>query len=448
MSDEKIVILGGGSPFVPSLTYVMLENKEVLEGSEVCLMDINPTRLPLLTKLGEELAKRADVKMKFSWTTDAKKALDGATFVMPSYRIGGEEHMRHDFEIPTKYGIAGDETAGPGGTFMAQCTIPATLEYCRLMEDLCPDAWAVSYVNPTNFVADAVRRETKTKFIGLCDCFAGFAMSYLPHLLDMPPYDRRYTDSPDLKARAIGVNHCTWLVDLIVNGKDGYGLLKKKVTEKAQKAQLGPVEKFALRLLEVYGYINICPSHCRMLWEHDKVLEERKAMLAREKDRLDSALGWSLQAWKFIEEMVAGARYEDHPDLYCFRLYHSRHVIGIIASIVANEGREWGGINFVNNGAITNLPNNAIVEGHCIVDKRGLTPITTGSLPKPFLGITQHILNWQELTVDAALSGDKNLLYQAVLASPYVHDMKAAKTIMEELLKAHAQYMPQFGHKK
>jgi 6-phospho-beta-glucosidase len=444
MGKEKIVILGGGSPFVPSLTYVMLENKEVFDGSEVCLMDINPARLPLLTKLGEKLSRQKKANMKFTWTTDAEEALEGATFVMPSYRIGGEEHMRHDFEIPTKHGIAGDETAGPGGTFMAQCTIPATLEYCKLMEDLCPDAWAVSYVNPTNFVADAVRRKTKTKFIALCDCFAGYAMSYLPHLLDMPPYERRYTDSPDIKAKAIGVNHCTWLVNLLVDGKDGYELLKRKVREQSKEAQLDPVEKFRLRLLEAYGYFSICPSHCQMLWEHDKVLEERKATLNREKGQLVSALGWTPKAWKFIEEMVAGVRYEDHPDLYCFRLHHSRHVIGIMVSIIANEGREWGGVNFVNNSAITNLPNDAMVEGHCIVDKRGLTPIVAGDLPKPFLGVTQHILNWQELTVDAALSGDKNLLYQALLASPYVHDMEATKEIMKELLKAHARYMPQF----
>ena len=115
MGEEKIVILGGGSPFVPSLIYAMLENREVLEGSEVCLMDIDPTRLPLLTKLGYEMSKRAKVKMKFTSTTDPKEALEGATFVMPSYRIGGEKHMRFDFEIPTKYGICGDETAGPGG---------------------------------------------------------------------------------------------------------------------------------------------------------------------------------------------------------------------------------------------------------------------------------------------------------------------------------------------
>jgi len=214
MSDEKITILGGGSPFVPSLIYATLENKEILDGSEICLMDIDRSHLPTLTKVGQELSKKNKANMKFTWTTDPKEALDGATFVLPGYRVGGLKHMKYDIEIPTKHGICGDETTGPGGTFMAQCTIPATLEYCRMMEDLCPDAWAISYVNPASIVADAVRRETDAKFISICDCYAGFSMSFLPRVLNMPPFERRYCVNEDIRARAIGVNHLTWLVDL------------------------------------------------------------------------------------------------------------------------------------------------------------------------------------------------------------------------------------------
>ena len=443
MSREKVVILGGGSPFVPSLIYAMLEKRDVLEGTEVCLMDIDASRLPLLTKLGYELSKRAKVKMEFTQTTDAEEALEGATFVMPSYRVGGEQHMRYDFVIPTKYGICGDETAGPGGTFMAQCTIPATLEYCRLIEDLCPDAWVISYVNPTNFVADAVRRETETKFIALCDGFAWFAMSYVPYLLDMPPFDRRYCVNEDIRPRAIGFNHCTWLVDLLVNGEDGYPLLRQKMKKKIEKFRPTGELDFSMRLFETYGYLNVVPDHCRMYWEHDELLEERKALLKDERKRA-SILGWTETAWEFVKEMAAGAAYDPKRPEYCFHLHHSRHVVGIMVSIIENEGREWGGINFPNSGAITNLPQDAIVEGSCMVDRKGLTPIVVGDLPKPFLGLTLHLLNWQELTVDAALTGDKDLLYQAVLACPYVHDMKAAKKIMDELLVAHADYMPQF----
>jgi 6-phospho-beta-glucosidase len=142
--------------------------------------------------------------------------------------------------------------------------------------------------------------------------------------------------------------------------------------------------------------------------------------------------------------MAEGARYNPNRPEYCFHLHHSRQAIGIMVSIIANEGREWGGVNYTNNGAITNLPQDAIVEGPCIIDKRGITPVAMGNLPKPFLGITHHILNWEQLTVDAALTGNKNQLYQAILASPYVHDMEAAKKTMDELLTLHAPYTPQF----
>lgn len=439
--SEKIVMLGGGSPFAPSIIYAILENKETLDGSQVCLMDIDPKRLPMLVKVGEELAKRAKASIRFSWTTDAKEALDGATFVLPAYRIGGLKHMRYDIEIPTRHGVCGDETAGPGGTFMAQCTIPATLEYCRMVEDLCPDAWVISYVNPVNFVTDAVRRETKVKFISICDCFAGFSMRFLPKVLGMPPYDRRYCVSDDIRPRAIGVNHLTWLVDLLIDGKDGYPMLKERLMGYRGRAALDRSLDVMVRLVEAYGYVNVCPYHARVYWDYNRFLMERRMPGPSQEERI---LGWSRSRWEFVERLLSGAAYEEHPADYCFEPYHSRQVIGILVSIAANEGREWGGINFPNRGAITNLPNGAIVEGPCMVDKRGLTPIAMGELPKPFLGLTLHVMNWQELTVDAALSGDKDLLYQALLACPYVHDMEAAKAIMDELLRAHAEYMPQF----
>lgn len=441
MSDEKIVLLGGGSPFVPSLIYAILENKETLDGSGVCLMDIDPSRLPTLTKLGEELSKRSEANIKFSSTTDPKEALESATFVLFGYRIGGLQHMKYDIEIPTKHGVCGDETAGPGGTFMAQCTIPATLEYCRMIEDLCPKASVISYVNPANFIADAVRRETDVKFISICDCFAGLSMALLPRVLNMPPFERRYCVSGDIRPRAIGVNHLSWLVDLRVNGEDGYPLLKERLRKYTGKRPHDQFLDFSMRLFEAYGYLNACPSHDRVYWDYDQFSKERKERGAALED---SVLGWSESRWKFVEELLGGAEYDQHPAEYCFELYHSRHAIGILVSIAADEGREWGGINFPNGGAIANLPNDSIVEGPCMVDKRGLTPIAAGDLPKPFLGLAQHIINWQELTVDAALSGGRDILYQALLACPYVHDMNAAKAMMDELLKAHAEYMPQF----
>jgi 6-phospho-beta-glucosidase len=427
---QKLVFLGGGSPFIPSTFQAIIENKSVLDGSEVCLMDLDPTRLPKLAQLGEVMARRAGMDLKITYTSDARKAIEGATFVFPGYRVGGFKALAEDFSIPTKYGICGDETAGPGGTFMAQCTIPATLAYCRLMEELCPDAWAISYVNPTNFVADAVRRVTKTKFMAICDCFPGFVHG-IARFLGVP--------IEKVKARAMGVNHMTWLTECYVDGKDAYPTLKARLKESA--LEYGPELDFSARIAEAYGYIMVCPGHPRMLWEHDEVMEERKKhwggpeAQARHAEQMKNV-------WDYVDAMIEGAPYDETKSH--MQMHHARHAIGLAVSVIADDGREWGGMNFPNNGAIANLPRGAIVEGQCIVDARGPTPIAMGDLPKPMLGQTLATLAWEDLTVDAALTGDKRVLYQALLAAPYVHDMKAAKAIMDELLVAHADLMPQF----
>ncbi len=428
----KLVLLGGGSPFTPSIFQTVLEHKEALSGSEICLMDLSDARLPQLKKLGEVMAARADMDLTITTTTDERAALEGADFVFPGYRVGGIEAMRQDHVIPTRYGICGDETAGPGGTFMAQCTIPATLHYCRLMEELCPDAWAISYVNPTNFVADAVRRASSVRFLAICDCWPGFRTS-LASILGV--------EDRGLTARAMGVNHLTWLTQVAVNGEDVYPLLRERAKSfRPDQREWSDEWAFSMRILDAYDHLLVCPSHPRMYWEHDATMNKRRNLWE------DPDIGGRTQSmaegWKFVDEMIAGAPYDEtRPHL---AMHHPRHAIGIAVSILTNEGREWGGMNYPNRGSVVNLPADAIVEGSCLVGAAGPIPLALGELPKPMLGLIQHVLNWQELTVDAALSGDRKTLYQALLACPYVHDMEAAKQIMEELLAAHADYMPQF----
>lgn len=444
MSKYKIVMLGGGSPFTLSMINIFIENKEVLGGSEIWLMDIDQSRLPVLTKTSEILSKKNGADMKFIWTTDPKKALIDADFVLPGYRIGGIKHMNMDIEIPTKYGICGDETTGPGGTFMAQYTIPATIEYCRMIEELCPNAWVISYVNPANLVADAVRRLTKVKFISICDCFAGFSMNFLPKLFKKPPYDRRYCINEDIRPRAIGVNHLTWLVDLELNGQDGLPHIKRLIDKYSGKTLHDRPLQLMADLYNIFGYLNICPYHVRPYWDYDSFIKERSIKPFHEA----SVLGWSDTRWKFVQEMAEGKEFTHWPLDYCFEPHHSRHAVGILVSLASDDGREWGGMNFPNRGSISNLPYDAIIEGHCIVDSHGLTRIALGELPKPFVALTLQVINWQELSVDAAISGDKDILYKALLSSPYIHDLKSAKLIMDELLQAHAEILPQYNGKK
>mgnify|MGYP000862615396 CR=1 FL=1 len=427
----KMVLIGGGSPFTPSVFQAIVENAAALDGSQVHLLDLSEERLSQMKSLGDALATRAGMKLTVTTGTDARAAFDGADFVFPGYRVGGIDAERADHVIPTRHGICGDETMGPGGTFMAQCTIPATVAYARLMEAICPQAWAISFVNPTNMVAEAVWRATRARFISVCDCWPGFR-ELLCEMLEV--------EDRDLVARAMGVNHLTWLTEVRVHGEDVYPLLRERLMANRPADESPDEWSFAMRQLDTYGYMLVCSGHPQMLWEHDAAMAERRDRW--EDPTIGGRSARLSEHWAFVDAMIAGAPYD--PKRQWLRMHHPRHAIGIMVSILTNEGREWGGINYLNRGSISNLPNDAVVEGTCVVGAGGPVPLAMGMLPRPFVGLVMHNITWQHLTVDAALSGDRKTLYQAILASPYVHDMKAAREIMDELLVAHAGLMPQF----
>jgi 6-phospho-beta-glucosidase len=115
------------------------------------------------------MVEEAEANLVVTSTTELVQALGGATFVLTNFRPGGLEGLRLDEVIPSKYGVIGQETTGPGGAFFALRSIPQVLHLCQCMEDVCPQAWMINYVNPTNFVADAVRRESDVKCVAICD---------------------------------------------------------------------------------------------------------------------------------------------------------------------------------------------------------------------------------------------------------------------------------------
>jgi alpha-galactosidase/6-phospho-beta-glucosidase family protein len=449
LKNLKIVIAGGGSCFVLSKIKILLEKKDIFEGSEICLFDIDPHYLPLLIKASNELCKKEKVNLKITSTLSAKEAFENASFIYFVWNVGGREVLKNDIEIPCRYNIQGDETAGIGGTLMAQRHIPVAINYCKMIEKICPDAWIISLVNPTNLITNAVRREANVKFISLCDCFCDMAMNWLPTVLNMPPVPRHYHVSEDLRPRSLGINHFTWIVDIMVNGKDGYPLLRKIIRESKEKVvDLGELAPpyMQYNLFEAFDYVDVAPFHTMGYYENRFCIE-------RDKDKFDDTfyavgLGWNKDRESQIKKISEGADYNEFPfgDYrdYCFHLGTPRQLIGVMASIITNDGREWGGSNFPNDGIISNLTQGAIVEGPATYDAKGQHPIPMGELPKPFVGKSLHLINWSELSVDAALSGDKKILYQAILENPLILDMREAKEAMNEMLIAYKRYLPQY----
>jgi 6-phospho-beta-glucosidase len=434
MSEEKIAIVGGGSAYVPGILYSFANSGTALSGSKIVLMDVDPSRLPVMAKLGQRMVEEAGTNLVVTSTTDLGQALEGATFVLTNFRPGGLEGLRLDEVIPSKYGVIGQETTGPGGTFFALRSIPQVLDLCRRMEESCPDAWMINYVNPTNFVADAVRRRSDVKCIAICDGGGNYLRYLLAELLGV--------ERTEVRVRAAGVNHHSWLVELRVGDEDGYRLLlnRLRLSNVEGEGQGQKHLEFGMWLLERYGIWPANPGYLYPYFSYDDALADYRA-------------GHSLyrlfmadlpEHWSNFEAMASGETpiYMD-PSKHHTDVGHGDLAVQMILAIAGNKSEEFH-VNVPNEGAITNLPAGAIVEVPALVDASGVRPLCMGELPNGVLGLTQSLIVWQELTVDAALSGDRDVLLQALLAHPWVRSTRDAEKMRDELLAAHAAHLPQF----
>jgi len=440
---EKIVIIGGGSPYVPGILYSFSQIQEEFAGSNICLMDIDSSRLPLMQKLAERMIQETGAGITVTSTTDIEEALPEATFVITNFRPGGIEGLRLDEEIPVKYGIYGQETTGPGGTFFALRSIPPVLELCAKVESICPEAWVVNYVNPVNFVADVIQRKTKVKSISICDGGGNGLKYLLPDLLDVEPHR--------LNVRAAGVNHHNWLMELTVDGNDAYPMLKSAVNQLSEETadrrkSISVFEEHARFLKQYLETYDIFPANIRYVYPYFNYF-----------DALDRyrAGGHSLyrmfskdlpEHWENFEKMAKGQIpiYMD-PEKHHTRVGHGDIAVQIVTTIATNRTQEFH-VNIPNRGCITNLPHGAIVEVPALVDRSGIRPLCMGDLPKGVMGLTSALINWQELSVDAALSGNKDTLMQALLAHPWMRiiSLQDARMLGEEMLASHEKHLPQF----
>ena len=451
MPSVKIAIIGGGSPYVPGILYSFAHSGAVLSGSEIALMDVDPSRLPIMTALGRRMMAEAGAGLTVTDTTDLDQALRGANFVLTNFRPGGLEGLRMDEEIPNQYDALGQETTGPGGTFFALRAIPQALRLCRRMEDICPEAWLINYLNPTNFIADAVRRETAVKCIAICDGGGNYLRYFLPELLGLEQADAD-TDVADvpsapsayirLRARAAGVNHHSWLMELRIGDEDGYPPLLERVRGAEGKGRSfnRKQHEFGIWFLERYGVWPANLSYLYPYFNYDDALADYRA-------------GHSLyrmfmadlpQHWRNFEAMAKGEIpiYLD-PSKHHTDVGHGDLAVQVMLAIASNASREFH-VNVPNEGSIANLPQDAIVEVPALVDASGVRPLCMGDLPKGVVGLVQSLIAWEELSVDAALSGDKNLVLQAILAHPWVLSIQQAESISNEMFSAHAAHLPQF----
>jgi alpha-galactosidase/6-phospho-beta-glucosidase family protein len=443
----KIVIIGAGSTvFTPGLI-ADLTGSTLFADATVALVDINPEVAETMARYAERVARERGVGLRIDCAADRRDVLAGADFVTVTIAVGGVRAWERDVRIPEAYGVwqtVGD-SVGPGGVFRALRHVPELVAIVQDMEELCPDAWLFNYCNPLTPLVRAVQKASAIKCAGLCHGILG-TREDIAHALGIP--------HAELSLTAAGLNHLAWVLDLRYNGQDVYPQFRELMRGwliSPPPPSDDPYEGFqevSARLMEIYGYF---PS------PGDRHVAEFFPYFLRQTDH---GLAYGTQAGLDMtnhifasrderwDRIVAQAEGRAELDRQLFdEAREGERVVSIMQAIVSDRPLLELAVNVRNDGLIPNLPAEAVVEVPGVADGRGVHGIAVGPLPEGIAGILAARARQQELTVDAALSGDRTLALQALLADPLVPSVEAAERMLDQALEAHAPYLPRFAGK-
>ncbi len=434
----KVAIVGAGGHFTTGLL-LGLSEQPGLRGAEVVLYDPNPAPLATLQRWGERLIEQRHSSFAITTAGVLQEALAGADFVFTTIRGGGGKAARADLEVPARHGIeqAVGDTVGPGGFAYALRQIPIHAEIAQTMHVACPDAWLLNFSNPMTAICRAVIRTGHTRCVGLCDGVFG-RRSWLGHYLDVP--------EDELAFRHGGVNHLTWFTSLQRNGIDLYPVLRRRFQARGSDSQ--PV---SFKLMEVFG---LFPS------PGDRHIAEFYPYFHRAEAEGGRAYGLPTSAdrsepWQRLEAEANGqvpVAAQGHGGAAA----HAMALVAALSGAAAPPAHDkrpdpMGGLFAVNTPnrqhgeMVPDLPPWAVVEALARADADGLHPIPSGELPAGIAATLRARLDQQELTVEAALTGDRGLALQALAADPLVPSLEQAEAVLEELLHVQAAYLPRFA---
>jgi len=437
----KITFIGAGSlGFTRELVRDIL-TFPLLQDATLALMDIDAERLDFSERAVERIIKMGNYPAKVTATLDRAEALSGADVVLCTILAGGTEVWRHDIEIPKKCGVDTNigDTRGPSGIFRALRTIPVMLDIVKDMERHCPGAVLLNYTNPMAMLCRALQRSTFIPVTGLCHSVQGTA-EMLAGWIGAPMDEITYT--------CAGINHQAWYMEYKWKGQDAYPLIRQAVTERPEvyNEEIVRNEMF----LHLDYYVTESSGHNS---EYNWWFRKRPDLLEK---YCTHGTGWNPGEYAFIlkEYQQNEVTWKDE----------ARQWFAEETPISLERGHEYAAhiINALKGGAmykfngnvpnmnlVTNLPQGACVEVPVLVDQSGFHPMPAGALPRQCAMLTNLSSSIEENAVEAALTGNPRLAFQAIAHDPLtaaVLSLAEIKTMVNEMFRQNKPHLPQFKH--
>lgn len=431
VDHKKLVLIGAGSA---KFTLGLVQDL-IADGGEweLGLVDIHPESLEVARLLAQRLVEAHDAPITVQDSEDRGDVLPDADAVVSTIGVGSRRAWEQDVFVPREFGIffpIGD-THGPPGISRALRMVPPMVEIANDVVALCPDAFFINYANPMSVVCRAVRKATSAEMVGLCIGVKGIH-DRLARFIDASP--------EEVWSTAIGVNHLTWFTELRYQGKDAWPLLRRKMAEKPDVVARSPL---CFGLFETFGafpavgdghVVEFLPGWHGEGGYYGRTLgvgEHRFESIIERDDRI-----FQLMTDKAYGRVPVTEKGEDE-------IGEHSQLLEILRA-VWDDAPGYYAANLPNAGQASNLPAGAVLEATTLINGSGCHPLGFGELAPGISAVLQRVIGVQELTVEAALKGDRQLVVQAMLADGDVLTKAQAEALTDALLDAQREWLPQF----
>ena len=432
----KIAMLGAGSGFVLSVAKELID-QEIFADGEFVIMDPAADRLAAAEATVGELFKNAKTAPKLTAVSEYEPALTGANYVVTSCEKNRYANWVKDLRIPAKYGACQvkGENGGPGGLIHGMRNIAMFRNIAKDMEKFCPDAWLLNFTNPMSIICTWFKNYSPIKTLGFCHQVHG-SFGLIAEQLGMQP--------GDLEVITGGVNHFNWLMDIRKKNTNHSCMAEflQKVSDSKywhQSFPNTPKQTFTLEILKTFGaypvgYDDHIIEYLPFFYEPEEWAEHGFESLADTYEYMAANKQHTLETQRLLGKEFVKPPFPVDPD----HPYYAENPCKVIHALETNTPTYFDAINIVNNGAIDNLPANAIVDVPALAVGGEVRSIHVGKLPTAPAELCRRQVTLHEMIAEAAETRSDSLAVQALCLDPYVRSITAARNIWAEFKEVYA----------
>ena len=428
----KVGVIGGGSTYTPELVNGFLARLASFPLSELWLMDIDPERLRVVGGFAQRMVAAQGAPFRVVLTGDQRAAVRDAAYVCTQLRVGQMAARKADEYLGLRHGLIGQETTGVGGMAKALRTIPVILKIADDMRDLAaPGALLVNFTNPAGLVTEALARHAAdVAAVGVCNVPITAKMNILKRL----EKELGQTLAPErAELKTLGLNHLSWHGGFTLDGEDVWPRVFESFLSDL-KSQAEP--EWEPRTVEVLRRI---PNYYLSYFYHtDRKLAHQQAWppsRAEEVQAIEAGL---------IEYYADHANSKPPADLMKRGGAYYSTVATQLLNAHYNDLGETHVVNTPHQGAVPGWPADWVLELPCRVNRGAITPLPAEPLPLACFGLVAQVKAYELLTVQAAVTGDREAAYQALLAHPLGPTADKVQTVLDDLLETHRAHLPRF----